>query len=141
MQPGGLLRRGKCRLLFRRIIWLTRYARQWSRFRRLRVITKVRLTFDKALDEQSVPAPSYRKEFGYDVLPFPSDVYAPIEVTSVAITGKVVTLTLAAKISASDGLVVRHYQQLYKGQPPLQGALGNQVHPIWAGANQLRVTF
>ncbi len=92
---------------------------------------EVRLTFDKALDEQSVPPPSYRNEFGYDVLPFPSDVYAPIEVTAVVITGKVVTLTLAANISASDGLVVRHYQQLYKGQPPLQGALGNQVQPIW----------
>ena len=92
---------------------------------------EVRLTFDRALDEQSVPPPSYRKEFGYDVLPFPSDVYAPIEVTAVVITGKVVTLTLAASISAADGLVVRHYQLLYKGQPPLRSALGNHVQPIW----------
>ena len=89
----------------------------------------VRLTFDKALDEQSVPPPRYDNEFGYRVRP--SDVYDPVEVTAVAINGTVVTLTLAAGISAADGLIVQHYQQLYRGQPPLRGALGNLAQPVW----------
>ncbi len=89
----------------------------------------VRLTFDKALDEQSVPPPRYDNEFGYRVVP--NDVYDPVEVTAVAINGKVVTLTLAAGISAADGLIVQHYQNLYRGQPPLRGALGNRVQPVW----------
>ncbi len=66
----------------------------------------------------------------------PNDVYEPVEVTAVAINGKVVTLTLAAGISAADGLIVQHYQQLYRGQPPLRGALGNLVHPVWEVPNR-----
>ena len=102
---------------------------------------QVWLTFDKDLDEQSVPMPNWKslkEDFGYKIVPeVRQDVYDPIGVRAVSISGKVVTLNLERTISASDGLMLRHYQQLYNGQPPLQGALGNRVWPVW----EVPITF
>ena len=102
---------------------------------------QVRLTFDKDLDEQSVPLPNWKslkEDFGYKIVPeVRQDIYNPVGVMGVSISGKVVTLSLESTISASDGLMLRHYQQLYNGQPPLQGALGNRVWPVW----EVPITF
>ena len=95
------------------------------------------LTWDKVLDENSVPGWGDNRGFqlwdlvdGWDTPGPPRD-----EITAVSISGAVVTLDLSSTVQSGDQLVVS-YTVPYKDYPPLLDTLGN-----YAGNNKVEISI
>ena len=90
----------------------------------------VTLIWDRALDETSQPTPG---GVGFSVVDFGDNTR--VDISTISVLGRVVTLTLSSAVSAGDQLRVS-YGVPFRTHPPLKDSLGN-----YAGSNSAVVAI
>ena len=88
------------------------------------------LTWDKALDEDSMPTP---RGAGFRVRDTSENAYR--DISAISVLGTVVTVTLSSSLSATDQITVS-YGVPFRTNPPLKDTLGN-----YAGSNSAVVSI